>query len=255
MEHITPTVGLMTLAGCLTFLIAPDDQPGSDPRTSAALSADLPTIIIDAGHGGNDEGARSNGLVEKQLTLDLALRLEKCLQDKGFRTVLTRRDDSYVSLPARIEIANKFDYSLFVSLHFNKSGYSSVSGIETFYASEKVLPEPAWSFAGLFPKREPVPSVDRGGNFAGLIQAALVTRMEASNRGIKGHPLYVVRHTKMPAVLVEGGFMSNPFEARLLATPEYRDRLAASLTEGIVQYSKTMPKPANSPAQLAKASP
>jgi N-acetylmuramoyl-L-alanine amidase len=254
MEHVAPTVGLMTLAGCLTFLIAPDDQVGVDPD-EAVFNQNLPTIVIDPGHGGRDEGARGNGLVEKQLTLDVALRLEKLLQAQGFRTVLTRREDIHVSLPARVELANKLDYALYISLHFNKSSYSSVSGIETYYASDKILPEPAWSFVGLFPKRQPLQTVDRGENLAALVQTALVTKTEAGNRGIKAHALFVVRHTRMPAVLIEGGFMSNRFEAKLLATPEYRDRLAGSITEAIAEYSKTMPKPGKPPTQYAKASP
>jgi N-acetylmuramoyl-L-alanine amidase len=203
----------MTLAGCLTFLIAPDDQTGFIPQPAEALVTDVPTIIIDPGHGGRDEGARANGLVEKQLTLDLGLRIEKLLQAQGFHTVLTRRDDTYMSLASRIELANRVENALYVSLHFNKSSVASVRGIETFYASEKIILEPGWTFAGLFAKREPVQNLDRGENLAASIQTALVGRTEASNRGIKAHALFVVRHTKMAAVLVEGGFMSNPAEA------------------------------------------
>jgi N-acetylmuramoyl-L-alanine amidase len=255
MEHITPSVGLMTLAGCLTFLIAPNDDPGTDPRITAMLNPDLPTIVIDAGHGGQDPGTKGNGLVEKDLTLDMAFRVEKQLQMNGFRTFLTRKDDTFVSLSDRTELANRFDHSIFVSIHFNNSISSSASGLETFYASEKIPPEPEWSWAGFFGRRKPLESLDNGENLAGLIQTALVTRTEAENRGAKGQAFYVIRHTRAPAVLVEGGFLSNAFEARLIANPEYRERLASAVVEGVVQFSNTMPKPGKPATQLVKASP
>jgi N-acetylmuramoyl-L-alanine amidase len=255
MEHITPSVGLMTLAGCLTFLIAPNDDPGTDPRITAALRPDLPTIVIDAGHGGRDNGTKGNGLVEKELTLDMAFRVEKQLQMNGFRTFLTRKDDTFVSLPDRTELANKFDHSLFVSIHFNNSVSTSASGLETFYASQKIAPEPEWSWAGFFGRRQPLESLDTGENLAGFIQTALVTRTEGGNRGAKGQAFYVIRHTRAPAVLVEGGFLSNTFEARLIANPEYRELLASAIVEGVVHYANTMPKPRQPVTQLVKAAP
>ena len=258
MEHITPTVGLMTLAGCLTFLIAPADDAGSDARISAALNQSLPIVVIDPGHGGRDDGAVANGLKEKDLTLDLGFRVEGLLQTYGFKTRMTRRDDTFLSLSERAEISNSNERALFVSLHFNNSPSSTASGIETYYASEKVQAEPEWTLAGFFTKPDPDPSEagnDTGENFAGYVHAALINRTEAGNRGIKPKALYVVRHTKAHAILVEGGFLSNPFEARLIATPEYRDRLAAAIVDGVIQYSNTLPRPAKQPAQLAKASP
>jgi N-acetylmuramoyl-L-alanine amidase len=255
MEHITPSVGLMTLAGCLTFLIAPNDEdPGTDPRIAAMLNPNLPTIVIDAGHGGRDNGAKANGLVEKELTLDMAFRVEKQLQMNGYRTFLTRKDDTFVSLPDRSSLANRFDHSIFVSIHFNNSISTSASGLETFYASSKVAPEPEWSWAAFLARREPLESLDTGENLAGYIQTALVTKTEATNRGAKSQPFYVIRHTRAPAVLVEGGFLSNPFEARLIATPEYRERLASAVVEGVVQFANTMPKPGRPATQFAKAS-
>ena len=255
MDHITPTVGLMTLAGCLTFLITPTEDQVSDARMAAALNPGLPMVVIDPGHGGRDQGATANDLVEKELTLDLAFRTERLLQTYGFKTVLTRRDDTFVSLLDRAEFANKYERSLFVSLHFNKSEASAATGIETYYASQKVLPPQQWSWAGFFTKPEDNQNADTGENFAGYVQAALVSRTESGNRGIKPKALYVVRHTKVPAILVEGGFISNLFEARLIATPEYRDRLAAAVVDGVIQYSNTMPRPRLAPTQLAKASP
>jgi N-acetylmuramoyl-L-alanine amidase len=252
MPHSMPCVGLVVLAGCLTFVIAPDEQPGLDSRIAAALDPSLPTIVIDPGHGGRDEGAIANGLMEKQLTLDLGFRVERLLQTFGFKTVLTRRDDTYLSLPERVGLANQIEHSYFLSLHFNQSASPTASGVETFYATEKVPPEAAWNWVGYFNKPEMREGSDTGETFAGYVQDSLLTRTEAANRGIKARELYMVRHTRAPAVLVEGGFLSNPFEARLIATPEYRDRLAASIVEGVIRFHKTQPRP-TPPTQLAKA--
>jgi len=255
MEIVTPSVGLLTLAGCLTFLITPEEGP-QDAHVAAALSPSrLPSIVIDAGHGGRDEGAIANGLVEKALTLDLAARLDQKLQAIGFKTVMTRANDQYLSLPQRAAIGNQVEHSIFVSLHFNKSTNATASGIETYYASQKVAPEPEWAFAGFFAKPEPMANVDTGENLAGYVQASLLNRTEAGNRGIKPQALYVVRHTRAPAVLVEGGFLSNPFEARLISTPEYRERLAGAIAEGVAEFARTMPPPPKPPTQLAKAAP
>lgn len=252
MQNSMPCVGLVVLAGCLTFVIAPDEEPTLDSRIAAAIDPALPTVVIDPGHGGRDEGARSHGLVEKDLTLDLSFRLQRQLQAIGFKTVLTRSDDSYVTLPERAAIANQIENSVFVSVHFNQSGNANASGVETYYATEKVPPEAAWTWVGYFAKPAPPPGSDNGENLAGYIQAALLGRTDAVNRGIKARELYVVRHTRAPAVLVEAGFMSNLFDARLLATPEYRDRLATSIVEGVIRYEKTQPRREPAP-QLVKA--
>jgi N-acetylmuramoyl-L-alanine amidase len=244
-----PCVGLIVLGGCLTFIVVPDEQPNFENQ--AARTA-FPTVILDAGHGGRDEGARANGLVEKELTLDVADRTQKLLQQFGFQTVMTRSDDTYVALPERTAIANRIDNSVFVSIHFNHAHGSSSTGIETFYASDKVPPETAWTWIGFFNKPEPA-ATDNGETLAGFIQASMVMRTDATNRGILGRPLYVVRHTRSPAALVECGFINNPFEARLIANSEYRDRLAKAIAEGVMSYTKSRPRPATPPPALAQA--
>ncbi len=241
-----PCVGLIVLGGCLTFIVAPDEQPYFESQSTRAT---FPIVVLDAGHGGRDDGARGNGLVEKELTLDVVNRTEKLLKQFGFQTVLTRPDDAYVALAERAAIANRIDNSIFVSVHFNHA--HSGSGIETFYASQKVPPETAWTWVGFFNKPKPVTG-DNGETLAGFIQASMVTRTEATNRGIRGRPLYVVRHTRSPAALVECGFISNAFEARLIANTEYRDRLAKALAEGIMSYTKSRPRPPATPPALAQ---
>jgi N-acetylmuramoyl-L-alanine amidase len=234
------------LGGCLTFLVAPDEQPYFENQTPPTA---FPTVVIDPGHGGRDDGARGNGLVEKELTLDVATRTEKLLKQFGFQTVLTRSDDTYVGLAERAAIANRIDNSIFVSIHFNHA-YGG-TGIETFFASQKVPPETSWTWVGFFSKPKPA-SMDNGETLAGFIQASMVMRTDATNRGIRGRPLFVVRHTRSPAVLVECGFISNPFEARLIANTEYRDRLAKALAEGVMSYTKSRPR-VTTPPTLAQA--
>ena len=251
MRNAMPCVGLVVLAGCLTFIVAPDEGPTLESRLNSAFNPSFATVVIDPGHGGKDDGARGNGLKEKDLNLDLALRVEKLLGSFNFPTVLTRRDDTFLSLSERAAIANKIDNAIFLSIHFNHSPDSAATGVETFYASEKVPPESAWTWIGFFSKPEPSPG-DNGEDLAGYIQTSLVTRTDAMNRGIKARELYVVRHTRCPAVLVEGGFINNPLDARLIGNTEYRDRLAKAIAEGVMTYQKTRPPPVKPPEKLAQ---
>lgn len=250
MKNAMPCVGLVVLAGCFTFIVAPDEGPSPEAQVAALLQA-FPTVVLDPGHGGRDEGARGNGLVEKALSLDVALRIEKILKPFNFPVIVTRRDDTYVSLEDRTAIANRLENAVFVSIHFNHAPDRASTGVETFYASEKIPPEAAWTWVGFFNK--PAAAPDNGETLAGFIQAALVMRTDAINRGIKGRELYVVRHTRCPAVLVEGGFINNPLEARLISNGEYRERLARAVAEGIMSYQKTRPQPAVPPSRLARA--
>ena len=123
--------------------------------------------------------ARSaQGLVEKDLTLDVTRRTQKLLKQFGFQTVLTRSDDTFISLPERAAIGNRIDNAIFVSVHFNHAYSGASTGVETFYASEKVPPESAWTWVGFFSKPEPAPA-DNGETLAGFIQASMVMRTEA----------------------------------------------------------------------------
>ena len=250
MKNAMPCVGLVVLAGCLTFIVAPDDGPSIESQIEAALNP-FPTVVIDPGHGGKDDGARGNGLSEKDLSLDVALRVEKILKPFNIPTVLTRRDDTFISLEERAAIANRLDNAMFVSIHFNHAHDRISTGVETFFAKEKVLPEASWTWVGYFNKQDAA-TLDNGETLAGFIQTSLVMRLDAVNRGIKGRPLYVVRHTRCPAVLVEGGFINNPLEAQLISNAEYRERIARAVAEGIMSYQKTRPRPVAPPAKLAE---
>lgn len=245
-----PCVGLLVFLGCFTFIVVPDvEKPMGQPPIVQA--GQLPTVVIDPGHGGNDEGARSHGLVEKQMTLDVALRVERMLRSLNFPTVLTRRDDHYVSLADRVAVANKIDNSIFLSIHFNQSRDRSGNGVETFYADQKIPTDLDWTWIGFFSRSQP-PVIDNGEALAGFIQTSLAIKLNGLNRGIKSRSLYVVRHTRCPAVLVEGGFISNMFEAQLLTNSDYLDRMAAAMVEGILSYERKLDR-YQQPSKLASS--
>jgi N-acetylmuramoyl-L-alanine amidase len=251
MKNAMPCVGLVVLGGCLTFIVGPDEGPSFDRQVEVALNP-FPTVVLDPGHGGKDDGARGNGLVEKDLSLDVALRVEKILKPFNFPVVVTRRDDTFITLEDRAAIANRLENAIFVSIHFNHAPDRASTGVETFYASQKIPPEAAWTWVGFFNKPD-APAPDSGETLAGFIQTSLVMRTDAINRGIKGRELYVVRHTRCPAVLVEGGFINNPLEAQLISNSQYRERLARAIAEGIMSYQKTRPQTLAPPAKLAQA--
>ena len=250
MKNAMPCVGLVVLAGCLTFIVAPDEGPSVDATVQQALNP-LPTVVLDPGHGGKDDGASGNGLVEKNLNLDVALRVEKILKPFNFPVLLTRRDDTFIPLEERAAMANRIDNGIFVSIHFNHAKDRVSTGVETFYAPAKVPADDSWTWVGFFNKQEAAQPLDNGETLAGFIQASLVLRTDAVNRGIKSRELYVVRHTRCPAVLVEGGFINNPLEAQLISNGEYRQRLASAIAEGIMSYQKTRPQPPTPPTKLA----
>jgi N-acetylmuramoyl-L-alanine amidase len=213
-------------------------------------------VVIDPGHGGIDDGTKYFGLAEKTVTLDVGQRLERILKGLGVATVMTRRQDVYVSLPERAEIANLAADAnsnvIFISIHFNQSSVESVDGIETYYADKKIPPPMDWTWIGFFDRPEDE-ELDRGENLAAAVQSAMITRMMVTNRGIKSRSLFVTRHTRMPAVLVEGGFLSNKAENQMLRDDMYRDRIAQGLAAGVLSYIQTM-HPAV-PLRMASAAP
>jgi len=249
LRHGVPCVGLIVFLGCFSFLVVPDDNfaPNSQNLHKVLPAYGPPMVVIDPGHGGIDDGTKYYGLAEKDVTLDVAERLERILKSGRVDTVLTRRDDVYVPLPERVEIANRLGETnanvIFISLHFNQSPVESVDGIETYYADQKLPQTTDWTWVGFF-NRPDDEHLDLGEN-------SVVSKMLVTNRGIKSRSLFVVRHTRMPAVLVEGGFLSNKMENQLLRNDGYRDRLAQGLAAGIMAYIQTMPSPA--PSHLATA--
>lgn len=231
-------VGVIVLAGCFTLVIAPDPEE-DDERTFP--NATRPAVVIDAGHGGKDEGAKSRGVQEKALTLDVALRLERILNARGFPTVQTRTEDVFVTLSDRATIANRIKGpAIFVSIHFNQGSERNIAGIETFYADSKVPTSGDWTWVGFFSRPDPP---DFGEDLATQVQLAAVLKTGARDRGIRARHLYVTRHTRIPAILVEGGFITNRMESNLLSDDEYADRLAAGIADGIEAWWRARQKP------------
>jgi N-acetylmuramoyl-L-alanine amidase len=245
-----PCVGLIVFLGSFSFLVAPDPQFSPNPLSEKDLQAvqpvpgnGPPTVVIDPGHGGIDDGTKYFGLAEKNMTLDVAQRLDSLLKGLGVNTLMTRTDDVYVSLPRRAELANgvadENANAIFVSIHFNQSSGESVDGIETYYADKKIPPPDDWTWIGYFNHPEDE-SLDRGENLAADVQTAVVTHMGETNRGIKSRSLFVTRHTRMPAILVEGGFLSNKIENQSLRNDAYREQIAEGIAAGIMTYMRTM---------------
>ena len=179
------------------------------------LGASFSTVVIDAGHGGHDRGGiRSNIIPEKGVALDVARRLRANLAGAGLRTVMTRSSDKFVSLDRRVSIANAQRRAIFVSIHFNSARRVGASGIETFYGSAKA-------------KR-----------LARLIQRNAMRTTSGENRGIKRARYYVLRKSRMPAVLIECGFLTNPRDARRASSSAYRDRLARQIARAIIEFRR-----------------
>ena len=176
-------------------------------------------VVIDPGHGGKDPGAVSPKLAlkEKDLALDVSLRLNKLLEDAGFTTIMTRTDDTYVGLYERTEMANGINADVFISVHFNAHPDSKIDGVQTLYNGEDTTRD--------------------NKRFAQIMQQQMIQDMGAVNRNIVDRPkLVVIRETKMPAVLTELGFLTNLQEEARIATEEYRQKCAQALFNGITRY-------------------
>ena len=202
-------------------------------------AGDFRTVILDPGHGGKDSGATNPYGREKDYTLQLARRLKPMLQAKGFKVLITRNSDRYISLQERVNIANRVrEGAIFISLHFN-SGGRHAHGIETFTLSPKGV---AHYGRGLL--RRDYRSMP--GNHQDSANIALATAVHGCvlrrlgkntfDRGIKRARFSVLTGVRHPAILFEGGFMSHPYEARLIGNPRYQEALAKGIVDAVVKY-------------------
>ena len=213
-------------------------KPAATP-TGAGPAAPAPfaLVVLDPGHGGQDSGAMCAGVLEKDLTLDIAQRVDRLLQAQGLATLMTRVGDSYVSLPDRAALANRSRACVFVSIHFNEGNEKVTSGVETYYADHQiaaVTPVIAW-FPFLRRTTAEAPNLESQ-SLAGFVQEAMVARTQAANRGTKAAQFFVITNVRAPAVLVEGGFLSNKEDIAKLTNDGYREQMAAAITEGILRY-------------------
>jgi N-acetylmuramoyl-L-alanine amidase len=205
---------------------------------------DFNTIIIDPGHGGRDAGAVNRYGTEAGYNLKVARTLQAGLKAKGFKVVMTRESDVYLTLKQRVVLANRYPNAIFISIHFNASSRSAARGIETFTLSPVGV---AHYGSGL--KNSDYKT--RSGNHQDSANIALATAIhgrikervegyKVPDRGIKRARFSVLSGIKHPAILIEGGFMSNPNEARLIENRKYQSTIATAVFEGIYRYRNAL---------------
>ena len=202
------------------------------PSSNKARNS-APLIVVDAGHGGKDHGAKSKrGIHEKDINLTIARHVKTILVNRfKYRVVMTRKDDTFIPLKERSEIANNRNAELFVSIHANAAKRKSAHGIETYFLgttnNDRALATAA--------------KINDSSRLAGTVQDNLFRSSrkkfrELKDLGVKEGPFYVLHGADMPSILVEVGFLTNRKEARMLAKPDYLYRLASSIAEGIHKY-------------------
>jgi len=243
---------------------SPPAPPSVNRSGSFSLSRQLglrvSRVVIDPGHGGHDPGAKTKGLTEADLVLDVALRLERLLSKQdGFEVVLTRRVDTFVPLEERTAIANREGADLFLSIHANASTNSSARGIETYFLNLTANPD-----AEMVAARENAASsrsmnqlpdivkaialnnkIQESRDFASMIHSSLHSQLQKSdgsvrNLGVKQAPFMVLLGATMPSVLAEISFITNRQDAAMLKTEKYRQRIAEALYAGVLRYQQSL---------------
>jgi N-acetylmuramoyl-L-alanine amidase len=177
------------------------------------------------------------GVLEKDLTLDVAHRVDRLLAAEGIATVMTRLGDTYVSLAERAAFANRVSDCIFISIHFNEDNRPVSTGVETYYAAHQITPGSfmtSW-LPFLWRALSESPNLESQ-SLAGFIQEALVARTKALDRGTKAKQFFVIANVTSPAVLVEGGFLTNKEDNSRLTSEGYREQLAAAISDGILRY-------------------
>ncbi|MCI0484007.1 MAG: N-acetylmuramoyl-L-alanine amidase [candidate division NC10 bacterium] len=233
--------------------------PAPSPTPSAPPVTGLRTIVIDPGHGGRDTGAIGpNGLQEKDVVLDIGLRLRRLIQERlRIRVVMTRTEDVFVPLEERTAIANRAKADFFISIHVNAAHRSKAQGFETYFLSREPSDSSARASAirenlsvnlgGLRPKEEDALRailwdmantlyLKESSELAQIFLDELDKILKVDNRGVKSAPFFVLMGAAMPAVLLEVAFISNPQEEKNLQAQGYKDRVAEALYAGIVRF-------------------
>jgi len=201
-------------------------------------------VVIDAGHGGTDNGATSRLGAEKNYTLDTANRLRKILQDAGFKVVFTRSNDVFVDLYERAHIASLYPDYAFVSIHFN-SATPEAHGLETYCLS----PRGAASTSSNYLTRGDIQKLP-GNDYdtqnillASMVHSEIIKLNpgdQSADRGVKRARFVVIKQNVLPAILVEGGFVSNHMESSRVDRPDYRQSLATAIARGVIRFSNSM---------------
>jgi N-acetylmuramoyl-L-alanine amidase len=254
------------VASAVTPPVAPPAPPATNADGKFSLARQLglgvSRIVIDAGHGGHDPGAKANGVTESQLTLDVALRLQKLLEkEPGVEVVMTRTTDVFIPLEERTRIANREGADLFLSIHANASRNTRAHGVETYFLNFATNPDAeavaARENAGSGQTMRKLPDIvraialnnkiDESRDFAEMVQRGMVQRMATRNKalrsiGVKQAPFVVLIGAAMPSVLAEMSFVTSRQDAALLKTPAYRQQIAQGLFDAIVRYQQSLKK-------------
>jgi len=225
-------------------------DPVLEPQHLRKLGTGVRTVVIDPGHGGTDHGTHGRASFEKTMTLDVAQRVERDLAGTGLRVILTRTKDETTPLEDRVEFARAKGADVYVSIHFNSGGWAE--GIETYCVSPAGSSSTA-NYSGNSSDR------DTGGGdrsvvtnnrfdsqnvwLAHCIQGSALRATGAMDRGVRRARFWVLRYASCPAVLIEGGFLTNPNEEQRILRPAYRDTLARAIADGILAYKKALSSP------------
>jgi N-acetylmuramoyl-L-alanine amidase len=218
--------------------------PLSRPPAAVTLPADedpFALVVLDPGHGGQDSGTMKAGILEKDLALDVAHRAERLLQLNGFTTLLTRSDDTYIPLAGRAAIANEQRNCVFISIHFDDAARSAATGVETYYATHQTSSNARLlSWLPFLQRTSFEPPNAESQNLASFIQEALVLHTQAVDRGTRPQQFFVIANVRHPAVLVEGGFLTNAEEMNKLTNGDYREQIAAAISDGVMRYREVL---------------
>ena len=265
--HDTPKPALLTVETPAPSVPAGPVEVGRAAKHTAtggssltrALGLKITRVVIDAGHGGHDQGTQGpHGLIEKELVLDVALRVGKLIEERmNAEVIYTRSDDTFIPLEGRTALANEKKADLFLSIHANSSPYPRISGVETFYlnfsdskdALDVASRENASSQKSIFELQDIIHKItlheklDESREFAGRVQASLFSFSSRNiagqkNRGVKKAPFVVLIGAQMPSVLAEIGFVTNPREEALLKKADYRQKVADALYRGVARYAE-----------------
>lgn len=237
--------------------VAPEARDTAERMTSSAFPLSVRRVVLDAGHGGTDPGATAKDVLEKEITLDIGLRLRTLLEQNGFDVVVTREGDRTIALKDRAFLANDSKSDIFVSIHVNAlEKHVQSRGIETYYLGATDDPKltalaarenrvSGYSVSDMRKLLEDVYAdarAEESHELARAVQKNLYTSLRLEdegleNWGVKRAPFIVLASTDMPAVLAEVGCISNEKEAAMLSRPDYRQKIAAALFEGIRAYA------------------
>ena len=198
------------------------------------------TVVVDAGHGGHDAGARGIYGYEKDFALKMAMAVRAALMQRGFKVILTRANDTFITLGGRVAIANQTPKSIFLSFHFN-SGGSAATGIETWAltpqsAAATISRGGGYNMNGVTGNKQDSANIA----LATAVHASVISRFKFVDRGIKRAQWSVLTGCKRPGILFEGGFVTNGAECQLVASETYRQQVSAAIGDAVLNYRKAL---------------